>query len=115
MPMETGQSPPPPWPWGADLKAGFWWTGVGGSGLGDPPRWAHLFVHLDVQPGGTLRVLGEREEHQWGKWGGGDPTAGMGWGDPNFATLPTSCSTQMRLIWGQNIRCGGGGVTGAAP
>ena len=50
-----------------------------------------------------------------GQRGGGDPTAGMGWGDPNFATLPTSCSTQMRLIWGQNIRCGGGGVTGAAP
>ena len=87
---------------------------MGGSGLGDPPRWAHLFVHLDVQPVGHLIVLRERAEHQWGS-GGGILQLGWGGGDPNFATLPTSCSTQMRLIWGQNIRCGGGGVTGAAP
>ena len=99
MPMGTGQSPPPPWPWGADLKAGFWWTGVGGSGLGDPPRWAHLFVHLDVQPVRHLIVLRERAEHQWGS-GGGILQLGWGGGTPILPPCPRAAA----------LRCGSFGV-----
>lgn len=110
-PWGQGRAPPPPLgPWGAHLHVGFWW--MGGGGLNDPPGWAHLFVHLNVQPVGHLIVLWERAGRQWG-CGGGSYSRDGGGGTrphvPGFATLPMSCSTRMGLILGRNIHCGVGG------